>query len=128
MTTQSCLLLVEDDADNRELMRELLEDMGYLVRSAGSAGEALSLAAAFPVDLVITDVGLPDLGGLELARRLQDIRRGLPIVVVTGFDLSRQGNLPEVTVMMKPVDPRELEGLLSRLLAGAQAPVEEAGL
>lgn len=128
MTTQSCLLLVEDDADNRELMRELLEDMGYLVRSAGSAGEALSLAAAFPVDLVITDVGLPDLGGLELARRLQGVRRGLPIVVVTGFDLSRQGNLPEVTVMMKPVDPRELEGLLSRLLAGAQAPVEEAGL
>jgi CheY-like chemotaxis protein len=93
------ILLVEDDADVRALARESLRRYGYTVLEARDALEAMRLAeaAAAPVDLLMTDVVLPEMGGAELARRLGDRWPGLRVLFVSGYApeaVARHGILP----------------------------------
>ncbi|KTT40331.1 histidine kinase [Pseudomonas oryzihabitans] len=79
------LLLVEDDASVRLLLREMLTELGYRVRTAASASAALTLVdGGLPCDLLITDLGLPDLDGGELAARLRERCPHLPVLFVSG--------------------------------------------
>ena len=79
------LLLVEDDASVRLLLREMLSELGYRVRTAASASAALALLdGERRYDLLITDVGLPDLDGGELAARLRERWPRLPVLFVSG--------------------------------------------
>jgi CheY-like chemotaxis protein len=104
------VLLVEDDDDNRELMGEVLEAAGFAVVPAASGAEALDALSAAPVDVVLTDLGLPGMGGLELAREARARVPRLPIVVVTGYaerdDVARGGDID--AVLVKPVEPEAL--------------------
>jgi CheY-like chemotaxis protein len=68
------VLVVEDDDDNRELMSEVLESAGYEVLSASSGADGLRALAERSVDVVITDVGMPGMGGLEVGWRVVDRR------------------------------------------------------
>jgi DNA-binding response OmpR family regulator len=58
--------------------------MGHAVADAGNAGEALELAANSRFDILITDIGLPDMSGLELARRLRGQWPELPVIIASG--------------------------------------------
>ncbi|MEH3021789.1 MAG: PAS domain S-box protein [Pseudomonas oryzihabitans] len=79
------LLLVEDDVSVRLLLREMLTELGYRVRTAATASAALSLVdGELRCDLLITDVGLPDLDGGELAARLRERWPNLPVLFVSG--------------------------------------------
>ncbi|WP_295515652.1 PAS domain S-box protein [uncultured Pseudomonas sp.] len=79
------LLLVEDDVSVRLLLREMLSELGYRVRTAATASAALSLVDGdLRYDLLITDVGLPDLDGGELAARLRERWPRLPVLFVSG--------------------------------------------
>ena len=79
------LLLVEDDVSVRLLLREMLTELGYRVRTAASASAALTLVDGdLPCDLLITDLGLPDLDGADLAERLRERWPGLPVLFVSG--------------------------------------------
>ncbi len=80
------ILVVEDNAATRELLVEFLEGDGHAVLEAGTAVEALTLAAAAP-DLILLDLKLPDAYGLEVARRLRKEPRtaGIPILALTGY-------------------------------------------
>ncbi len=79
------LLLVEDDVSVRLLLREMLTELGYRVRTAASASAALTLVDGdLPCDLLITDLGLPDLDGAELAGRLRERWPELPVLFVSG--------------------------------------------
>ncbi len=75
-----CILLVEDNETIRHAFAILLEDSGYDVLQAGSGAEALEIATREHPDLVLMDLGLPDINGLEVTRRLKaeprDPRRG----------------------------------------------------
>jgi DNA-binding response OmpR family regulator len=76
------VLVVEDDRELREVVRRYLERAGYTVHTTGSGAEALSLLHAGGVGLVVLDLGLPDVDGLEvLAAARQD--REVPVVVLT---------------------------------------------
>jgi DNA-binding response OmpR family regulator len=85
------VLLVEDSEPIRTAFTILLEDAGYRVRGTGSGEEALELAGREVPDLVLLDMGLPDLGGLEVVRRLKAERatRTAVVVAVTGRDEDR---------------------------------------
>jgi DNA-binding response OmpR family regulator len=76
--------VVEDEAGIRGLVRKILKREGYNVLEAGNGEEAIAIAAAqrVPVDLLVTDVMLPGVGGRELAER---IREALPDVYVSGY-------------------------------------------
>ena len=116
------VLLVEDDADNRELMAEVLEEAGWTVHPAASGAEGLKKLSETPVDVVITDVGMPGMGGLEVARAAKRIAPSVPVIVVTGFgereDIARARGREVDAVLVKPVSPETLTGAVSQLLAG----------
>ncbi|HEX2673470.1 MAG TPA: response regulator [Polyangiaceae bacterium] len=82
---QPKILLVEDDQDSREMLAELLTQLGCAVRSAATGEEALALVVERP-DVVIIDVGLPDLPGSEVARRVRSIHGATTrLIAATGY-------------------------------------------
>ena len=116
------VLLVEDDQDNRELMAEVLQANGYQVVSAASGAEGLRRLAERPVSVIVTDVGLPGMGGLEVARAARKAAPGVPILVVTGYtdrdDVHRARGRDVDAVLVKPVDPDELTAAVAAVLKG----------
>jgi CheY-like chemotaxis protein len=86
---QGCetVLLVEDEESVRELIREALEARGYNVCSARNGNEALAIATRqeLQIDLMITDVVMPGMGGRELATRIATIRPGTRILYLSGY-------------------------------------------
>lgn len=77
------ILVVDDDADLRDLLRRALEREGHVVLTAGTLAQARRASDAQSADLVVLDLGLPDGSGLELCRELRDAGAGLPILVLT---------------------------------------------
>lgn len=80
------VLLVEDNETIRDAFRILLEESGYGVREAASGQEAIDRAAADPPSVILLDLGLPDINGLEVARRLRSDgpTHEVPIIALTG--------------------------------------------
>ena len=80
------VLLIEDDADVREVLQLSLEAGGQSISVAGSGAEGLALAETLRPDIVLVDLKLPDLDGFEVARRLRERRgRDVRLVALTGF-------------------------------------------
>lgn len=89
------ILLVEDDDVVRLLTCEILEEFGYRVTALSDAASALAwLRRGEPVDVLMSDVGLPDLDGRDLALAAREIRPELPVLFASGYD--EQGMLDEV--------------------------------
>src|SRR6516225_6058127 len=82
---QPTVLLVEDDEATRHIMTRILVHEGYLALSAESGHDALSFLRAplSPIDVVILDVHLPDVSGIDLCRRIREQHPDLPVVVCT---------------------------------------------
>ncbi len=80
------VLLVEDNETIRHAFRILLEDSGYEVLEAASGQEAIDHAEAAPPAVILLDLGLPDISGLEVTRRLRagDRARHVPVIALTG--------------------------------------------
>ena len=117
------ILLVEDSADIRELLRIWLERKGYRVVEAEDGQEALDLASLAKPDLILMDLRLPKLNGIAVRRCLrQDAQlKNIPAVAVSGLnaDMFREAALSEgfVDYIAKPVNLGELEELINRTLA-----------
>ena len=116
------ILLVDDEAEIRAVLREHLELVGYRVLEAASALEAIELARAHCPDLITMDLMLPDLDGLEAMRLLaaDDATRGIPVVVVTGIERG-EGEPPAVpSVVSKAVGESVLlSAILGKLGRGS---------
>jgi len=117
MATHLRVLLVEDDDDNRELMAEVLEAAGHEVLSASSGPDGLRTLSEQTVDVVVTDVGMPGMGGLEVAKAAKAIAPTVPVVVVTGWaereDIARARGHDVDAVLIKPVDPDALSAAVA---------------
>jgi two-component system cell cycle sensor histidine kinase/response regulator CckA len=89
------ILLVEDDDGVRRVALRILEERGYDVIAASRPSEALRLAheRAAPLDLLLTDVVMPEMSGPKLAARLQEHQPGLPVVFASGYT-DRPDELP----------------------------------
>lgn len=109
---ETCVLLVEDDDDSRELMAEVLTAEGYTVHPVASGREALRTLSERRVDVLVTDLGMSGMGGLEIARAAKAVAPALPVILVTGWaerEDVRQARGHEVdAVLLKPVDPESL--------------------
>ena len=107
----STVLVVEDEYKLRELVRSYLEREGLSVLSAGSGADALGLAAGAAVDLVVLDLGLPDVPGEEVAREIRR-RSDVPIVMLTAKSEERDRiaglELGADDYVTKPFSPKEL--------------------
>lgn len=115
------VLLVEDDDDSRELMAEVLAVAGYAVHAVATGPEALRTLAERSVDVVVTDLGMPGMGGLEMARAARAIAPTVPVVLVTGWaerqDVERARGRDVDAVLMKPVDPDRLTAAVAEAVA-----------
>jgi CheY-like chemotaxis protein len=121
------VLLVEDDEDNRELMAEVLASSGFEVLSSATGQEGLKTLSERSVDVVVTDVGMPGMGGLEMARAAKAIAPQVPVVVVTGWvdreDIVTARSRRDVdAVLLKPVDPDALTQAVSDVARGRGRP------
>jgi two-component system cell cycle response regulator DivK len=81
------ILIVEDNKADVRLLKDILERWGYETLQIGDGLEAINLASAYPPDLILMDIQLPDISGLEVTRRLRldERSRRIPIVAVTAF-------------------------------------------
>ena len=116
------IMVVEDDADSRLMMRTLLEMKGYLVIEAANGQEAIETAERERPHLIIMDLQLPYLNGFSVTRyvRQQEHLRGIPIIIISGHDPLHHRPLALAAgcdeYMGKPIDFDLLEQTLSRLL------------
>ena len=114
------LLIVEDHPDTARALGRLLRNRGYIVLVAGTIKEALE-ALAEPVDLIISDIGLPDGTGYELMKRAREIR---PVsgIALSGYgmeeDIARSREAGFSEHLVKPTDAIQLEEAIRRLARG----------
>jgi two-component system, cell cycle response regulator DivK len=108
------ILYVEDNEFNRKIVRQLLAKTTYRLREATDGEEGVASALATPPDLVLMDIQLPKMSGLDATRQLRNDPRtaAVPIIVVTSFALS--GDEQKATAagatayLAKPYSPRAL--------------------
>jgi PAS domain S-box-containing protein len=112
------VLLVEDNDHVRAFAEHLLADLGYDVLTAESAGEALALLEGRSVDVVFSDIVMPEMSGLDLARLLRTRRPELPVVLATGYsEETVRGDAAAFDILSKPYGADTLGEALSRALA-----------
>jgi PAS domain S-box-containing protein len=112
------VLLVEDNDHVRHFAENLLADLGYWVVSAASADEALRLLETEPVDIIFSDVVMPERSGLDLARIVAESRPGLPVVLATGYSEEIVSGAPAgLEILSKPYGAQSLSAAFARALA-----------
>ncbi|HEX8653868.1 MAG TPA: PAS domain S-box protein [Allosphingosinicella sp.] len=115
------VLLVEDNDHVRDFAEQLLIDLGYRVVGAACADEALDALEREPVDIVFSDVVMPDRSGVELARIVGERRPGLPVVLATGYSEEVLGGAAsEFEILAKPYGADSLGAALGRALSKAR--------
>ncbi len=111
------ILYVEDNLLVREVTLELLAQEGRHFVALGTAEEALEEFKARPSDMVITDVSLPSMSGIELARHLLKIDPELPIIIASGYalDFGMHDFGPTVRSIIKPFDADDIDALINQI-------------
>jgi DNA-binding response OmpR family regulator len=111
---QPAVLVVEDDELMRDAMARTLAHEGYLVLTAPTGHDAVGACQvrAEPIDVVLLDVHLPDVSGVDLCAHLRELRPGLPVVVCSGEaepqEVARLLELGVRRYFQKPIEPDEL--------------------
>jgi CheY-like chemotaxis protein len=115
-------LLVEDNPEVAKVTAQMMEQLGYRVRRAGGAKEALELAEGMAFDLVISDIVMAGpMDGVALARTLRQRQPKLPVVLVTGFSSSVTEGELEFAVLRKPFEMSDLSRAMAKAVAEVQA-------
>ena len=120
------ILFVDDEPALVDLGRRMLSSLGYYVTGVLSSLEALDLFHAQPesFDLVITDMTLPKMTGIELSRKLLQIRPNIPIILCSGIkDPDAEAQVKSIGIkayIMKPLTKRELAGVMREVLDGRE--------
>jgi len=114
--------VVDDEADVREVLADVLLSHGHSVTLAGGGQEALACLERDPFDLVITDLGMPDVNGWDVARAVKSGRQGLPVLLLTGWADAVEAGVGRVdAVIRKPFDMTKLAAAVSAALGPASA-------
>lgn len=120
------VLVVEPDAAVRETLVDVLTQQGHLAFTAAEGAEGLDLVRRESIDLVLADLTLPGMGGLELARAVKRARPGVPVLLLTGWpgdlDRDRVADSGVDGVIEKPVGLVEVRTAVAAALAQRAAP------
>ena len=116
------MLLVEDEPATMRIMARLLKRMGHDVTTAGSIAAAYHSIETDEFDLIISDIGLPDGTGLDLMRRVTQLRGPVPAIALTGYgmeeDIVRSRAAGFTAHMTKPIDFTKLEVMIRQVAPG----------
>jgi len=117
-----CILVVEDQEDNRRILRDLLTSVGFDLVEATTGEEGVRLAESRRPDLILMDIQMPVLDGYEATRQIKAIAelRHIPIIVVTSYALSGDDAKARAAgadaYVAKPFSPRELLAKIRQFL------------
>ncbi len=124
MNRQGKILLIEDDADVAESIRNVLVDEGYEVQVVGRGDEGVKRAEMDPFDAVLTDLRLPGLDGLEVVRAVRAAKPRLPIIVMTAHGTTETAinamKLGAFEYLLKPVEIPELLSVLQKAVRASR--------
>lgn len=104
------ILIIDREADIRKNLETLLRKNGYLVRSASRADEAIEALKSTSFDLVIMDIRIPDMNGLQLMKQVKDIDDDLEVIILTGATSPKdiinvlRGTRGAIDFLSKPLD------------------------
>ena len=112
------ILLAEDDQVMREYLTRALERAGYAVAAVDRGTAAIPLLESEPFDLLLTDIVMPEMDGIELARLAAEMVPGLRVMFITGFaavTLKAGREMPNARVLSKPFHLRDLVAEVDRV-------------
>ncbi|HZG42710.1 MAG TPA: response regulator [Longimicrobium sp.] len=133
MSEQIRVLLVEDNPDNYEIFRTILEHFGYAVHHAWTAEEGLEMVSAVLPRVILMDIGLPGMDGVSATRILKSdpATAGIPVLAITAHALTedRQRALEAGfdAYLTKPIEPREVVAEVMRWTGSAKPEGGEGG-
>ena len=117
----SCILVIDDDAAYRALLREFIEDKGHTVIEAENADEGVTVFLKEKIDLVVSDLMMPVKSGMELLHELKLINPKVLFIMVTGYpgvetaiQATKEG---AYDYLAKPVEMQQLAAVMNRALA-----------
>jgi DNA-binding NtrC family response regulator len=128
MTDRAHILIVDDEPNVRLVFRTALESSGFVVSEAIDGKDALEKIACFAFDLVLLDLRMPRLDGMETLRRLSDMNVDVPVVVVTAH-----GSIPDVVASLrlgavdfipKPLSPETLRRVAREAIVARVTPTD----
>ncbi len=117
------ILLAEDDDAMRAYLARALERSGYFVSTAATGREALELVESGTYDLLLTDIVMPEMDGIELAQHAQKLDPAPKVMFITGFAavaLHANSAVPEARLLSKPFHLKDLVSQVDSLFAGVR--------
>jgi DNA-binding NtrC family response regulator len=128
MNTAKTVLIVDDEPHVRLVFQIALESAGYTVVAAADGKEALARVREAPLDLILLDLKMPVLDGMETLRRLHEQGNRLPVVIITAHgsvaDAVAAMKQGAIDFVPKPVSPTTLREVVARAVAGAVPPAQ----
>jgi len=122
------IMVVDDEPGIRELLSEVLLEKGFDVTSARDGQESLQFLKKNKFDLLITDINMPNLNGIELLKRMKTAGRKEKIVIMTGSPVDRSvvsGDVPQVYFqLIKPFKIKEFLQVVSSVLKAGHQEIE----
>ena len=128
----TAVLLCDDSSSERISLARILRGEGYDVHEAGDGEAAIELLKDGEMDLVLLDLNMPQVDGFEVLGYMQEHRRALPVILMSGMQPNRIQNgihklrsqeLPPL--LMKPIDPDQLLAVMEMALSGALRDVRQ---
>ena len=119
------VLLVDDEAMMRKILKLTLERCGFRVFDAATVAEALALSQQHPVDILVTDIVLEGVEGWTLAESIREQHPDLPIVFMSGYPIDFEGECKRYsrcTFLFKPLQPQDLTKAISELAGTVTLP------
>ena len=115
------VLVVDDDRDTRDSLARLLSAHGMVVESCPSAEDALDLLSRSDTDVIISDVSMPGMSGIEFASQLRTMRPHTPIILLTGFaGVVDRAIAQGMMALLKPYEVSRLLSLIKDRLEGSR--------
>jgi two-component system, response regulator, stage 0 sporulation protein F len=122
MTTKQVILIVDDEEGLREGLSRLLENEGYTVLSAENGEQALEILQNAHIDLVLTDMRMPGMDGIELLKKIHERHGEIGVIILTGYGqietYIEAMNFGAIEYVSKPFKVNELKFIVNKVLNG----------